>query len=182
VTSNGALQFDDITSLRLLLAPEQGAEIHAGIVADLTMVKEAGHTLFSSQYSFTLEDVASLMNEIALANPASRLLFDNSCYVDDESDKRCVDLATNGLQVDQWGIGNAPGENTEIIHDKLYCSPELGLVYTGSTNVTSSGMLEVNNALFITSKSMAAFFAAEIQKNLSWVQANPAPPKSPGSW
>jgi hypothetical protein len=175
-------QFDDITSFEILLAPEQGNEIHQHILADLAQIQAAKGALFSSQYSIDLPDVLALMESIALANFNSRLLFDWSEYFQ-KKEKPMVDRCIQLLQKNQWAIGTAPNK-VDIIHDKLYCDPVTGLVYTGSTNITLSGLLECNNAIFITSKSMAAFFAAEVQKNVSWCQKNqPQPPTvPPPSW
>jgi hypothetical protein len=166
-----AIQFTDITSLQVLLAPEQGAEIHATVLTELALIKADGASLYSSQYSFTCEDIAQAMNACWLANPKGVGIFDASCYHDDRLDKTCVGIATAGIAAARWAVGSMPGN--EIVHDKLYCSPELGLVFTGSYNLSSSASKEANNALFITSKSMAAFFAAEIEKNLVIVRANP---------
>lgn len=165
------VQFSDITSLEILLAPEQGPEITAHVLADLAAIKEAGGTLYSSQYSFSEQSIAQAMNACWLANETGLGLFDGSCSAESQSDAAAVQTATAGIDQARWAVGCMPDQM--IVHDKLYCDPVTGIVFTGSFNLTSSAEREANNALFITSKSMAAFFAAEIEKNLPIVAANP---------
>lgn len=165
------MQFTDITSLEILCSPEQGVETHTRILSDLAAISVAKASLFSSQYSYTCQDIAEAMNTCWLANEAGLAIFDKSC-ADEAKDNACVQAATQGVDASRIAVGSMPGGM--IVHHKLYCSPELGLVFTGSFNLTASAEREANNALFITSVSMAIFFAAEITKNLPIVKANAA--------
>lgn len=170
-------QFTDITNFELLRAPQDGATIHQRILADLQAINAAKDVLISSQYSFTCDDIAQLMNEIALQNKGSKLLFDLSCVRDDRKDAACVAIAVQGLDASQWGIGCAP-DGRDILHDKLYVGLTTGLVFVGSFNLTSAAERESNSALFITSISMAQFLAAQVIGNLNDVQQNQPPPPS----
>lgn len=165
------LQFTDITALEIMLAPEQGAAITARVLEDLAAIKAAGGALYSSQYSFSEQPVAEAMNACWLGNETGLGLFDGSCAAESDADQAAVTTALAGIDSSRWAVGCMPDQM--IVHDKLYCDPVTGIVFTGSFNLTVSAQREANNALFITSLSMAAFFAAEVQRNLPIVRANP---------
>ena len=165
------IQFTDITSLQVMLAPEQGPDITSEIVASLEAILAAKGTLFSSQYSFSDQAVAAAMNACWQASPDGVGLFDGSCAAESDDNARAVQAATAGVDASRWAVGCMPGQM--IVHDKVFCDPVTGNVFTGSFNLTSSAEREANNAVFVTSVSMAQFFAAEIARNLPIVKANP---------
>lgn len=165
------IQFPDITALEVLNAPDAGDQIHERVLADLEAIKAADGTLYSSQYSFTLFDVAQAMNVCWTGNPVGIGLFDGSCYAEQAADQRAVDTATAGVDPSKWAVGSMPGG--QIVHDKLFCDPVTGICFAGSYNLSESAAREANNAWFVQSKSMALFFAAAITRNLPVVKAHP---------
>jgi hypothetical protein len=163
------MQFEDITAFEVLLAPEQGQQIHDRVLADLQYIFTQGGVLYSSQYSFSEQDIATAMN--TLLRDGGVALFDGSCVASSRADAAAVATATAGIDDTRWAIGCMP--DRMIVHDKLYCDPVTGRCFTGSFNLTASAQKEANNALFITSKTLAVFYAAEIERNLPIVKANP---------
>jgi hypothetical protein len=165
------ISISDFQDFAVFFAPEEGALIHQHILNDLAQIKAEGATLYSSQYSFSELDVAEAMNGIWLATTTGVGIFDGSCYKQSRADSAAVNAATAGLDPSRWAVGSML--NNMIVHNKTYASPELGLVFTGSFNITKSAETEANNAVFATSMSWAAAIAAECEKNLPIVKAHP---------
>ena len=182
-----AIQWQDVTGWETLWAPESGAEIEAKVLAQLQDGYAKGATLFASNYSFTLPELAAVMSPWGTENLNNRYLFDWSEY-ESLNDQKAVATAVRGLAKNQWAIGTAP-DGRDILHSKILAilyTDGTGWTFSGSFNLSSSAAKEFNIADFIWSRSRAEAFATEIQGKLSWVLANqqPQPPTSspPGGW
>jgi phosphatidylserine/phosphatidylglycerophosphate/cardiolipin synthase-like enzyme len=179
-----AVQFTDITALLVLFSPDQGQETHDTLLARLQDALAKGARVVASNYSIDDPDILSTMTEIGKAVPASRFLFDSSEFFG-EKEKPLVEALIAALAAEQWGIGTSSVDGN-ILHDKVIVAiyPDgSAWTFTGSFNITASAQKEANNAWFIDSAQCAAAFAAEIEKNLAWVQANqPQPPTEKPSY
>jgi hypothetical protein len=179
------IAWTDVTGWETIWAPDNGAQITAAILAQINDGHANGATLFSSQYSYTDENIAAAMNLAGKVNPANRYLFDASC-TSSANDKAAVGAATAGLAADQWGVGTS-SVGQEILHSKiaaLLYPDGRGWTFSGSFNLSSSAEKEFNLADFIWSRSRAEQFASKIQSALTWVLTNqqPQPFASPHSW
>jgi hypothetical protein len=167
------LQFPDITGLQVMLAPEQGQQIHDTLLARITALT-ADWALYAMNYSITDADVLNAMQVVSLANPASLSVFDESQFFGTYENPLVLAFC-HAVPAAQWGIGPAP-DGRDIVHNKTFAAINskegLGWVFTGSFNITASAQKECNNALIIDSHSMALFYAAETQSQLSRIQHN----------
>ena len=180
-----SIAWKDVTNWETFWAPDDGPKITATILARLQDASSKGAALFSSQYSFTDTSLSTVMNEIGRGVPASRFLFDSSCYAS-ANDKAAVETVIAGLASDQWGVGTSSVDG-EILHSKIMALlyPDgTGWTFSGSFNLSSSAEKEFNVADFIWSRSRAENFASQIQQKLSWVLTNqqPQPYIDPHNW
>ena len=183
-----AMQFTDITAIRVLFSPEQGQETHDELLVRLQDALAKRARVVASNYSIDDADILSVLTEIGKAAPASLFLFDSSEFFG-EKEKPLVEalIAALGDQNPgaQWAIGTSPVDGN-ILHNKVIVAiyPDgHAWTFTGSYNVTASASKEANNAWFIDSAQCAAAFAAEIEKDFAWCRANqPQPPTEKPSY
>jgi len=176
------IAWTDVTGWQTLWVPDDADAIQTAVVAQLEDAHAKGATIFSNQYGFTVQAIADAMAIAGAANPANRYCFDESEYFG-TYEKPIVDGLIAKLQPDQWGIGTS-SVGGQILHAKVLAIlyPDgTGWTFSGSYNLSTSAMKQLNVADLIWSRQRAESFAAQIQKALSWVQANhqPQPPVSP---
>lgn len=139
-------------------------------------------------FSFTLEDVATLLAQKARAKVAVQLMMDRTQADNPESKKLLEDLEQAGVQL-KLGISPMPAgaptinDNRRVLHIKATIVDEEA-VWDGSWNYSKSASAEANTANLVRDPARAKQFAAffdYLWKNMAELRTPPAPmPESLG--
>jgi hypothetical protein len=162
----------DIQGFDTLFAPDD--DIHAAMMTELNkaVALGAGVECHSSQFGFTLPDVATAF--IALSkNAKSRFLFDRSQGAG-KAEAPLIAQMRAGIPKGQMAVGTSRVAG-QILHTKaivLLYPDGTGWTMTGSWNISNSANEQFNIDDFIISRSRAELFASKIDAMFAWVAAN----------
>ena len=162
----------DLQSWDVLFAPDD--DIHAAMMAELdkAVAIGAGVECHSSQFGFTLPDVAQAF--IALSkNPKSRFLFDKT-QAAGHAETPLITQMRAAIPAGQMAVGTSDVAG-QILHTKaivLLYPDGTGWTMTGSWNVSNSADEQFNIDDFVRSRSRAMLFASKIDAMFAWVAAN----------
>jgi hypothetical protein len=169
----------DVTEWDMLCAPQD--DIHGALIGEITaaLAKYGASAIecHSSQYAFTDQDVSDLFAQIAVANSASRFLFDRSQSTGSTEAPILASFRQKAPAV-QVAVGTSSVAG-QILHTKatvLIYPDSTGWSLTGSFNLSFSATEQFNVDDLVRSRSRAVLLAQRIDAMFAWVVANESQP------